>query len=1342
MKKFLISVLSVVAGLSAVLGFASCSGEKKSGELLDVNLPDYEFVYNPEFEDDYASDMKIDGVIDESKWENQNWLTHAERGVKVKYTTIFDEYGVYLAGVAEDPRISYYGRFDMLNNSGFSIYATREEVRKDHHTDVVRMELDAYDRRSYYQSRFAGQAKVNGDIDAGEATVMTMELFVSWKNLHIDTTDGIPERVKIEPVYRQVVKNDEKSRSRYNIYPTFTEPTFISLYPYFGKTGYLGADQDGELLGAGGNGVAATDGWDLSNLENGTVKTTRHDSQAIFFKDIQSENFVAKTTVKPIGALSNSSPKFGMIASKSFDYFRAIYVDGNSAFKKTNLTVSALTYYPGRRFQETSSVYKEIGYSGFNDEGTFKLEYVKYGTLILFFVNDELVYSDTKSWYDGIYAPGLYTLGCEAEFSAFSAEEKTDEAVQEYIVSKGVSCIDVKTSAGGSASVPTSAVKAGEKIVLTISPTLGYAVSSVKINGEERFEHFCETVQNGTYEYPTLPIAGVETVEVQFTMFADEDTNRDAPIWGKLVSSQNNKVGVGNATIKVQSSYPYLYYLDSAGTTGDYYFDYLPVEGATIATIGGKEVKADGKYTVTFTSGVYRPLVKKYEVTRTTPEKEENLIIENRVLGGNVSTSTDLFESDSTGWDLSKEAEKRVVAGKGSGSKVLYFSGTTSKKAVLDFTAADCTPVDTGYDLEPGMGFVIANENITLGVILVGGNIRVLPKLDWNISTLHSSGGVFHTSNNKNTFYKVKVVHNGDLLAILVAADGTEDYKLVYAERMAELDAVSAYGLVSTSAGTPNVVFKNYNLDTTDSVNTDVTDKYLRYALSIQTPETGTLTVVDKDTGEEVENGKKLIAGGLLDVKAVAPNGYFVYAVSYNGKNVRLSYNHNASIATCQLTFANGGEISATFLPTSEKGKDILFTMSPKTNEAGNAVSADKQISGLNLVQYSTKDGVSSADAKALEQFVTVMFTPTVSDFTAFKYLDFEIYEENSNARILPGLWDADGTFYSIGGANKSTLSGTRTDSSGSVTTRSADGDWQGVSVAGNGYTTYRFASDAANIAKYATLSISGNDGSLSLSSVKNVSVAIYAYKYHRYTVSFGDIYGVKADGVRVKIFDAASAKILATGTQDSTKLANDVQIYYFELNKPAASVCYQLLTKFTNKTITASEENGSMWEIIDKGNGYQFVWQKAVNTQSQEKYLNLALYDAISFKLDTTQMSEGKELSAEIAMFTGTDISKLDCRPYYAYAISGDGSVQKLGDGVGVCKLPAGFKGTIIVLFSDFTKNRTLSDKENVYNYFNIITDVKGMGGEKFKISEIKIISNGKKTVEEAVKAWENQAK
>ena len=199
MKKFLISVLSVVAGLSAVLGFASCSDAKKSGELLDVNLPDYEFVYNPEFEDDYASDMKIDGVIDESKWENKNWLTHAERGVKVKYTTIFDEYGVYLAGVAEDPRISYYGRFDMLNNSGFSIYATREEVRKDHHTDVVRMELDAYDRRSYYQSRFAGQAKVNGDIDAGEATVMTMELFVSWKNLHIDTTDGIPERVKIEP---------------------------------------------------------------------------------------------------------------------------------------------------------------------------------------------------------------------------------------------------------------------------------------------------------------------------------------------------------------------------------------------------------------------------------------------------------------------------------------------------------------------------------------------------------------------------------------------------------------------------------------------------------------------------------------------------------------------------------------------------------------------------------------------------------------------------------------------------------------------------------------------------------------------------------------------------------------------------------------------------------------------------------------------------------------------------------------------------------------------------------------------------------------------------------------
>ncbi|MBQ5927230.1 MAG: hypothetical protein IIX01_04835 [Clostridia bacterium] len=1339
MKKFLISALSIVAATCAAVGFAACSGDVKNN-LLNVTLPDYEYTFNPEFEDDYATDMKIDGVLDEEKWKNQQWLTHVERGVLVKYTTILDEYGVYLAGVAYDPDITYYGRFDMYDNSGFSIYMTREENDRKHNTDVLRMELDAYDRRSYYQSRFAGQAKVDGVIDSGETKSMTMEMFVSWKNLSVDTTDGIPQRVKIEPIYRKVVKNDEKSRSHYNIYPTFTEPAFISLYPYFGATGYLSADIEGSPLGSAKNGLAATSGWDLSEIQNGKVKSTRGDSQALFFRQVASDNFVAKATVKPIGSISNGSPKFGLIASQSFDNFRAIYVDSNGFTAKKNLTVSTMTYYPGRRFQETAGVYRNLSYTGFGSGGTAELEYVKCGTLLLFFVNGELVHSESQSWYDGVYAPGLYTLGCEAEFTNFEAVELSTQEMESYLDAKGVSRIEIQSSRGGSVSSNKYAVKAGESFDIAVAPSLGYVLNSLKINGEEKFDDFCAKVKDGKYTCQTSNVAGEQIVLAEFVRLDASATNRNQPIWGKLVSSQNQKVGVGNATITVQSSYPFLYYSDSAGTSGDYYFDYFPVKGTKIATVGGQEIIADGKYTVTFTSGVYRPLVKEYVITSEGVEREENLIMTNRVLGGNVSTSAALYESNNTGWDLTEESNGIVVAGKGSGNKVLYFSGVSSKQAVLDFTATDDTPMELGYDLEPGMGFVIANENITLGVILVGGNIRVLPSLDWNQSSLYSSNGVFHTSlkENKGKFYKVKVVHDGDLLAILVANEGSDDYKLVYAERMAELNAVSAYGLVSTSAGTPNVIFKDYSLTPTKAACNAVADEFLRFQLSIKKPDIGTLSVVDKDTGDQVQNGDKLIAGGLLDVVAVAPDGYFVYALNYNGKNVRLNYNLNASTATCQLTFKNGGEISVTFLPMEEKGKAIDFVMTPRMNDDGNGVVSYQEMN-VNLVQYSTDPAYSAPGAKAIEQFVTVVFTPTVSDFTEFAYIDFTMYEENSKTRIVPAIVDGDGGFYTLGGADKATLTGVRTDLLGGKTTFTAD-HWQGVLIGGNSLATYRFACGENNMARYDTLGITGHNGVLNLNDVKNISVGIYAYidKGHNYTLSFGEIYGVKADGTKVKLFDPLQANVLENGTENNTDVAGDVQIYWFELNNENKNICYQRLTKQTSRKITVPSADG-LWEIYDNNKGYQFVWQTASNTKSDEKYLNLAFYDALTFTLDTTQMSAGVKLSSEIAMFTGTDVDKMDCRPYYAYAISEDGSVQKLGNGSGICYLPAGFKGTIVVLLKDFTKNRKLTDVENVYNYFNIITDVKGMGGEKFKISDLKIVSNGEQLVKQAM---ENQAK
>lgn len=1060
MKKIIVSALGVISSACCLLGLASCQGE----DLLNVQLPQYEAVSTSVFEDTYdRENVKLDGVLDDACWEGKKWLYHKgneEQNVRVEYTTAFDEYGVYFAGVAYDPDITWYGSYDVENNSGFSLYLMLADNTEKRNTAIMRLHVDAYDRKSHFQSRFSAGTKVEGEIDSGESVSMTTEMFVSWKALNLTTKDTlpeeeIPEAVKIEPVYRKRITYDgSKKRDKKLVFPTFTEPgqDFILTWFNFGAEGYINADEADAYMGMAKNGIAKTDGWDTSSYKtDGTVRSTRVSNQAIFYKEVDAENFVAKATVRSNGVLGTTgSPQFGMIASQSFEACRAVYVSHNT-MDSDKLVVNTMTYYPNRSRAETFGVYNEAHEFG----ETVELEYLKYGDEIFFLVDGILVYTDKQTWYAGAFSPGLYTYGCDAVFSELSAEEKTTAEMEEYLISNGITRISVSSGTGGSVTTDAYAVHAGNSFELTVKPGLGYILSELTVNGDDVYGACCENISNGKYAIETDGQAQTLDIVAAFTKFSADNTNRYNPISGKLISSSNASTGVANASIMVKSSYDFLYYEDTAGPSGDYYLDYLPAAGTLLTTINGKEISADGKYTVTFSAPFYRTLVKEYTITSDMASREENLTMEN-------------------------------VKG----------------KAVT-------------YDL--------------------------------NGITVSSGNGV------------------------------------TTAEKTAQKD-----------------------------------------------------------------------------------------------------------------------------LPS--------------------------------MIQYSTKaENATSSDG--LDQWVFVVMRASVSDFSEFVSLQYTVYEENSTAMIVPVVYDRDGSAFTLGGSSIVGSKAIRTNSAGETETRTAS-NWQGISVAGNAYATYTVAFDEANVWYWEARGLANDDGALNRADILHLVIAIYANKSRNYTVSFGDVYGVKADGSKTQVFDAANATVLNAerGKTSNTTLNTGVgqaKLFFFA---PASSstntVNYQVLSKTAARTVTVEEGlRTDMWKIVEKTSGD--VWQSTSNSSEETEYVDLTYHDAVSFNLNTSEMTMGKTLSMQMELRCGNNGS-VRPRPAVMYLIAEDGTLTEIDCENGYFALPAGFKGTVVVLFKNFDyypQQKLSGNLAKVENTIRFITKVDGLGGELFKIDAPQFISNGTKLVDAARK-------
>ena len=102
-----------------------------SREVAVIGSQDkYEWKYTKAFVGEKDAGVKIDGALSEEMWQNKQWLTHSENGVNIRYTATFTTKGLYIAAIAEDPRMQWNDTRTFLRNSSFRFYVVSNRAER------------------------------------------------------------------------------------------------------------------------------------------------------------------------------------------------------------------------------------------------------------------------------------------------------------------------------------------------------------------------------------------------------------------------------------------------------------------------------------------------------------------------------------------------------------------------------------------------------------------------------------------------------------------------------------------------------------------------------------------------------------------------------------------------------------------------------------------------------------------------------------------------------------------------------------------------------------------------------------------------------------------------------------------------------------------------------------------------------------------------------------------------------------------------------------------------------------------------------------------------------------
>ena len=919
MKKKL-SIIFLALALCVTAVFVTACGGKKTGEKSD-----YEWKYEKEFTDEHDADMTIDGALNEQRWQGQQYLTHVQDGVTVNYTTVFTEKGLYVGAKAQDPDMKWNARFNFSStnanpaNSAFWFNIKGPDVQDGHAMRAFNFFVDAFDSASRNQTRFEAKSKVNGDIMKFEATEMTAELFVSWDALNIDTTDGLPEFVRIIPYYRHVKAVGDAGENKwltpifiygnpgwdYNM--SYDENLNLNWYRpisgmKFGSVGYINADKPGAVIGDAANGYSKSSGWDLSRIDEGVVKATGPDEQAIFFKGINSSKYMVSAKMKMLGGAMHAGnwqdqyPSAGIINMRDETESIALYIGGRSILDgAASWNFHTLDKYTGWKDTYEGSFAKPDGFNPQTD--SIELKCIQYDENLFYFINGKLALIKRVDWIKDGACPGLYGLSAEVEFTDFKATDYKDDAdALKAIISEYAYSVSVTAGDGGFVTIDKTALRKGDSLTVNVEPSAGYVLSSFEINGkdkkEDKYDYVVENFDNGKVVFDDI----TEDSSI-VASFARLDGG--VRVSGKI-SAGGRAVTTSALTLTAPSD-KRVFYTATPTSNGSFNFTLSP---AGTYAVGEKTITLDGNYVLDIKTSGYRD--KTIEITVNADDKSvrvPDVELEKNVVGGSVTIDGRAYDSDVNGWDMSAETDSAVYAENGSNGSLAYFTEKTGKDAVVDFTISNKTVItsDALYESEPCMGVSLTDGSNRFDIFVFNEGLRISPKGWWN-----GGGEAYNVSVPVNYSLRAKenpekltfrLVRSGAAVALLYK-DG-DDYTEIWRTRNATIEKMSAYAFTVCQSQPCRLEFSDYSIKLDDEAK-DYIEAVLYETVTLGEYDTtkGTATIGGTTNGK-IKYGDKL---------TVAIDSQKTAIVTYGDKTEIVTGGGEVS-----FTATHSGEVSVSF---------------------------------------------------------------------------------------------------------------------------------------------------------------------------------------------------------------------------------------------------------------------------------------------------------------------------------------------------------------------------------------------------------------------------------------------
>ncbi len=723
------------------------------GFIDGSDLPEYEWEKQTAFGERPDLDgYLIDGEIgEEEAWETQLYYTQSitdAPSVSMQVTTIFSEKGLYVFGSAKDNGgVFWTGINYHFKNTSWTFYIMGKDVTSYNVFEVPKVQIDT---RNVFPSwvNVKGASKVvEGEINStnydNRYAQMNVEFFITWKDLRIDTTNGIPEEVYIYPSYNY--KKLEGADFTYNLVPTFSSTSSdisqkLNHFLKFNANGFADATDEDSILGDSYYGVAKSRGWEVKNNEATSLESS---DRIVFFKGVSGSYYQFYTEITLVGEVQVGNAGVTIFNSE-LNYTSLRFDINNLTYKEGEgfLLARPKIYTTNKDGVLERTVLDDVEIT----DGRIRIRTVFNNGYVYYLINDMLINCQLVSALSERTSPGLISYNAPGVKFINNAVEELDETSIKEITSQFAYTISKGRTDGITMSFDTVGVtnatdnkltmyyqnsrisfSAAQKTrILEDDDFTDIRVSQIdklvaRTNGIENdiTQHFKENAGYGQYvirgitgdtEYSSTSsyVPTTDLIYKQFNVF-DNNTKVEIPV-------------IATAIIK-----------SSNATLG--YYDILVQGGnAVLILVKGYD------YEITIEAVGYRSyyMGKLYNVTAS--EKSEPIYMIPNVVGG---TATDeegkmSFVSNVSNWNMSTESLGYIsMETTNSTFSSVYFSGVTiDEYQVMEISVANTINkgLNSTYEENPGAGFMLVDsKNNYAWIELAGNRIRILhTNQGWN----------------------------------------------------------------------------------------------------------------------------------------------------------------------------------------------------------------------------------------------------------------------------------------------------------------------------------------------------------------------------------------------------------------------------------------------------------------------------------------------------------------------------------------------------------------------------------------------------------------------------------